>query len=97
MSNASKNINDIEQKQAIDLISTDTTNVISTYSTNDESFYEVSTNDDSSTPTVVHTTNWHKTYIHCFFINSWINHTLISINNIFEVKCNDEIYTSFSY
>jgi len=49
--NASKNFNDIEQTQAIDLISTDTTNVISTHSTNDESFYEVSTNDDSSTPT----------------------------------------------
>lgn len=50
-----------EQKQVRTINSTDTTNVISTHPINDESFFEVSTNDDSSsspsTPTVVHTNN----------------------------------------
>lgn len=51
-----------EQKQVHTINSTDTTNVISTHPINDESFFEVSTNDESSssspsTPTVVHTNN----------------------------------------
>jgi hypothetical protein len=47
--NSSKISDDNEQKQTSASISTDTTNDISTHSANDESFYEVSTNDESST------------------------------------------------
>ncbi len=47
--NPTKICNDNEQKQILALSSTDTTNVISTHSANDESFYEVPTNDESST------------------------------------------------
>jgi hypothetical protein len=35
--------------------------------------------------------NHQQNDIDCLFINSWINHILISINNTFDVKCNDEI------
>jgi hypothetical protein len=50
-----KMFNDNEEKEILSLISTDTTNAISTHSTIDESFYEVPGNDDSLT-SVVHTT-----------------------------------------
>jgi hypothetical protein len=41
-------MSDEQKNQTLTLIPTDTTNIISTHSTNDESFYEVSTNDESS-------------------------------------------------